>query len=227
MKTKNEIQYSRMIRYFVEAACSIVDEEGERCATARNIAARAGYNVATLYNYFENLSHLLYFVHVRDLKDYAMALPEATRGITHPILLYMKVWECFNSYAFRRPQSYLDIFFGEHNQTLNQSLQLYYEAFPEELPPDGLQFYPMFKLSDIHGRDYTNLLEAARQGLLAEQDVRDASLVNSVLFGGMLRRFLFSDGEETAAEMARLTTRYQAHTLIGFGISKGLLEEYL
>ena len=68
-KTKKEIQNERKIRYFVEAAWNIEDTEGKEAITARQVADLAGYNVATLYNYFENLDHLLAFASLRHLRD--------------------------------------------------------------------------------------------------------------------------------------------------------------
>ncbi|MBE5959849.1 MAG: helix-turn-helix transcriptional regulator [Lachnospiraceae bacterium] len=36
----------------METACEIIETEGIEAATIRNIAAKAGYNSATIYSYF-------------------------------------------------------------------------------------------------------------------------------------------------------------------------------
>ena len=46
------IRKKRMRRYFVEAAKKIIQEEGIDGVTLRKVAKGAGYNGATLYNYF-------------------------------------------------------------------------------------------------------------------------------------------------------------------------------
>lgn len=225
--SKKEMQQHRTVRYFVEAACSIADSQGIDAVTARKVAEQAGYNVATLYNYFDNLTHLLYFTHLRHLKDYAQALPHALHNISHPILLYMKVCECFNEYGFQKPQQYYTIFFSEHSEHFNEYLRRYYDAFPEELPPEGLYFYPVFMQNDVHQKDYNALMAAAKKGFLRSEDVLDIVRVNFLIFGGMLRHFLSFPSEVGApGEAARITTRYQAHTLAGYGVSPELLKDY-
>ncbi|MCI8639504.1 MAG: TetR/AcrR family transcriptional regulator [Coprococcus sp.] len=227
MIKKKEIQRHRMVRYFVEAACSIADSQGTDAVTARKVAELAGYNAATLYNYFDNLPHLLYFIHLRHLKDYAQALPHAIRDIDHPILLYMKICECFNEHGFQKPQQYYTIFFSEHSEKFNEHLRLYYDAFPEELPPEGLYFYPAFKQNDVHQKDYNALMAAARKGFLKEEDVVDIVRINFLIFGGMLRHFLSFPSEIGSADKAAcIATRYQAHTLAGYGVSPELLTDY-
>ncbi len=55
-----EIQQQRMKDYFKEAAKEILRGEGLKVASARNIAERAGYSYATLYNYFDDLPSLIF-----------------------------------------------------------------------------------------------------------------------------------------------------------------------
>ncbi|HAK46421.1 MAG TPA: hypothetical protein DCO79_10955 [Spirochaeta sp.] len=62
-----ELQKQRMTSYFIEAAKEILRGEGLKVASARNIADKAGYSYATLYNYFEDLSTLI-FECVRDFQ---------------------------------------------------------------------------------------------------------------------------------------------------------------
>ena len=57
---KKEIQRQRMMKYFIEAGKQIILEEGVKNVTVRKVADLAGYSYATLYNYFEDLSALLY-----------------------------------------------------------------------------------------------------------------------------------------------------------------------
>ena len=56
----SEIQKQRMADYFKEAAKEILRGEGIKAASARNIAERAGYSYATLYNYFDDLPALIF-----------------------------------------------------------------------------------------------------------------------------------------------------------------------
>ena len=63
----SELQQQRMRTYFIDATKEILRGEGLKVASARNIAERAGYSYATLYNYFEDLTTLI-FESVRDFQ---------------------------------------------------------------------------------------------------------------------------------------------------------------
>lgn len=226
-KTKKEIQTERMIRYFVEAAWNIEDTEGFDAITARKVADLAGYNVATLYHYFDDLDHLLTFASLRHLRDYALALPKHAEGIDDPLMLYMKTWECFNYYGFQKPGMYKHMFFGKFADQYNSSLKLYYDIFPEQLPKDGLRFYPMLHERELHKRDYTCLLASAEAGYIPMEKVKTISDMNVLIFRGMLDRLSDVGVDYSPEEAARLVTNYHARTMIGFGVDRKYLEEFL
>ncbi|MDC7226585.1 MAG: TetR/AcrR family transcriptional regulator [Spirochaetales bacterium] len=69
----SELQKQRMTQYFIDAAKEILRGEGLKVASARNIADKAGYSYATLYNYFEDLTSLI-FECVRDFQAELEAL---------------------------------------------------------------------------------------------------------------------------------------------------------
>lgn len=58
MKNK-EIQEERVRGYFIQAANEILRGEGISNLSVRNVAEKAGYSYATLYNYFKNIDELL------------------------------------------------------------------------------------------------------------------------------------------------------------------------
>lgn len=58
--SKKNIQEERMKKYFIDAAKEIIRGEGIEAVSARNIAERAGYSYATLYNYFDNINDLIF-----------------------------------------------------------------------------------------------------------------------------------------------------------------------
>ena len=55
-----EIQEQRMRGYFIQATKEILRGEGLRSLSVRNIADKAGYSYATLYNYFKDLKELIF-----------------------------------------------------------------------------------------------------------------------------------------------------------------------
>jgi AcrR family transcriptional regulator len=65
---KKEIQEQRMKGYFVQATKELLKGEGLRSISVRNIADRAGYSYATLYNYFKDIKDLI-FECVKDFQN--------------------------------------------------------------------------------------------------------------------------------------------------------------
>lgn len=60
-KMKNrKIQEERMKGYFVQATKEILKAEGIGSLSVRNIADKAGYSYATLYNYFKDVNDLIF-----------------------------------------------------------------------------------------------------------------------------------------------------------------------
>lgn len=57
---KKEIQEQRMKGYFIQATKEIIKGEGIKSVSVRNIADRAGYSYATLYNYFKDIKDLIF-----------------------------------------------------------------------------------------------------------------------------------------------------------------------
>ncbi len=55
-----EIQEQRIKGYFIEATKEILKGEGLKSLSVRNIAERAGYSYATLYNYFKDVKDLIF-----------------------------------------------------------------------------------------------------------------------------------------------------------------------
>ncbi len=57
---KNTVQEERMKNYFIQATKEILRGEGLKVVSVRNIAERAGYSYATLYNYFSDVNELIF-----------------------------------------------------------------------------------------------------------------------------------------------------------------------
>jgi len=65
---KKEIQEQRIRGYFIEATKELLKGEGLKSVSVRNIADRAGYSYATLYNHFNDAKDLI-FVCVKDFQN--------------------------------------------------------------------------------------------------------------------------------------------------------------
>ena len=56
----NTIQEERVKGYFIAAAKDLIRGEGLEVVSTRNVAQRAGYSYATLYNYFKDVRDLIF-----------------------------------------------------------------------------------------------------------------------------------------------------------------------
>ncbi|UZN00738.1 TetR/AcrR family transcriptional regulator [Lysinibacillus sp. MHQ-1] len=93
-----------MWKYFVDATAEIIEEEGLENVTIRKVADKAGYNSATIYNYFSEISHLLFFASMRCMQDYTNEVARYIERGKDPIDKYLLAWECFCQYSFKQPQ---------------------------------------------------------------------------------------------------------------------------
>ena len=69
----------RIMIYFIEATQKLIQSEGIDGLSIRKIATEAGYNSATIYNYFQDLEHLTLFASVCYLRDYVIALANSLK----------------------------------------------------------------------------------------------------------------------------------------------------
>lgn len=220
-----EIQKKRMMSYFLEATIKIMEEEGIEKVTIRKVASMAGFNSATLYNYFENLNHLLFFASLKYLKEYAKDLGSFVKGSKNSIETYLKVWECFSYHSYIRPEIYNLIFFnGFSHSAINDSIKTFYSIFPEELTEESQKFLPMLLEDNIYLRDYKLLQASVEEGFIKEKDIYSINEMNVLIYEGMLSRILNKNYSCTVEESVEKTLKYVKKTLISYGVDKSLLE---
>lgn len=172
--------------YFIEAADGIIKEDGIENVTIRKTADRAGYNSATLYNYFENADHLKFFAAMRYIKDYALALPKYLEGIDNPVDIFIKVWECFCHFSYKNPRIYHAIFFADLDNSLEDYVVEYYKLFPEDLGDQKDNISTMLLKSNIYERGMATLGACVEEGFLKKDDAEDLNEMATILYKGIL-----------------------------------------
>ncbi|KOS60251.1 TetR/AcrR family transcriptional regulator [Lysinibacillus agricola] len=130
---RKEIQMSRMWQYFVDATAQIIEEEGIKNVTARKVAVKAGYTSSTIYNYFGDLSQLIFFASMRFINDYIKEVPGyMDQGETY-LEKYILSWECFCNHSFKQPEIYHAIFIADLGETPKSLLENYYAVYNNDL----------------------------------------------------------------------------------------------
>lgn len=175
------------MRYFIDAAQAILEEEGIKGLTIRKVADKAGYNSATLYSYFENLEHLTFYASLKYLRSYLLALRDAELP-SDALQRFLMIWRLFSIESFRNPDYYYNIFFMSQHFKFNDSIRRYFEIYPEEL--DGLSedLLPMLLETNIYQRDFESLKRCVKDGYILDKDVAEINDIIVLLFESYLQR---------------------------------------
>lgn len=175
-KTENQsgntisIKRKRIMVYFIEATEKLIREEGIDALSIRKIASEAGYNSATLYNYFEDLEHLVLFASVRYLREYVVGLQETVRPDMNALEIYRAIYLKFSETSFASPEIFYNMFFGRYSRKLNEVLKQYYELFPAELGEHTGFVRSMLLQGNIYSRDLISLDSLVEGGFVREEN---------------------------------------------------------
>ena len=96
LDNKLTIKRKRIMSYFIEAAEKLIRTEGLDGLSIRKIAGEAGYNSATIYNYFNDLEQLALFGSVCYLREYVAMLEQEWKPDMRAIDQYRTIYHCFN-----------------------------------------------------------------------------------------------------------------------------------
>lgn len=205
---KKAIQTIRMMGYFIDATVRIIEEEGIENVTIRKVSDLAGYNSATIYNYFGDLSHLIFFASLKVLRKYTRALPAYMEKGNNPLEKYLLLWECFCQYSFSEPQIYYAIFSSDVGGDPKELMDEYYDLFPDDLdhlPPD---LKPMFLESNITNRDRIAMKKCVEAGYIKEANAEHIHEMIKLMWQGMLTLVLNHRYDYTADEATKITMNY-------------------
>lgn len=199
--------------YFIEAVNKIIEDEGFEAITIRKVSDIAGYNSATLYNYFENLDHLVFFASMKYLKEYVLNLSKYLKDTKNPIDKYFRIWKCFCYHSFKKPKIYYTIFFDKFSTSLNDDIKEYYSIFPEELGEQTKDLLPMLLGQNIYDRNRSILRSGISEFLVKKEDLEDINEMHLLIYHGMLSRILNKQVNYTVDEAVDRTLFYMKQTI--------------
>ncbi|WHY01783.1 TetR/AcrR family transcriptional regulator [Neobacillus sp. DY30] len=205
---KKEIQMSRMWTYFVDATAEIIEEEGIDKITIRKVAERAGYNSATIYNYFSELSHLVFFASMKFLKTYTEEVAIYMEKGNTPIEKYLLAWQCFCKHSFKAPQIFHAIFImdlGEHPEDL---LEEYYKLYPNDLINIPEELKPILFERNMDKRGLGLLQAAASEGQIKVENIDGINELTNLIWQGMLSNILNNRTHYNLEEAEKITMNY-------------------
>ena len=148
------IKKKRVMMYFIEATQELILDEGLEKLSIKKIAEKAGYNSATIYNYFENLEVLILYASINYLKDYLNDLKNEITEDMKAIEVYETVYKIFTKHSFERPEIFHTLFFGKYSYKLENIIKKYYEIFPDEIEGHIDLTKAMLIQGNIYDRDW-------------------------------------------------------------------------
>jgi AcrR family transcriptional regulator len=208
--SKNKtIQRTRMWKYFVEATAQIILEEGVPNVTIRKIADLAGYNSATIYNYFSELSHLVFFASMKFLKPYTDAAVHVYQASDLTAQeRYIRVWEIFCQHSFQNPQIFHAIFIADLGSQPEELLKHYYSVYPADLIAIPEELQQMLGTHNITKRGHFSLELLVKEGHLQQEKIDAINELTLLIWQGMFTAFLNNRSNYTPDEATRHTVRY-------------------
>ena len=116
---KNPIQEERIKGYFIQAAMEILRGEGIRDLSVRNVAEKAGYSYATLYNYFKDLNELLTVCITEFLNENEAGITSAVQYIPKGKQRLAVIYFTYIKYFVQYPGIFELTYFGKNKNSRN------------------------------------------------------------------------------------------------------------
>ncbi|TQR21623.1 TetR/AcrR family transcriptional regulator [Psychrobacillus vulpis] len=205
---KKEIKRRRMWTYFIDATEELIKTEGFQQVTIRNVAEKAGYNSATLYNYFGEFSHLLFFASFKFLRPYLEKVTKEMKKEEDPIQKYIVAWECYSEYSFNNPEIFNAVFLmdlGDHPENL---LDRYYELYPSDLLEIPEELHPLLFDRNISSRGRFALSGIVAAGILSEEKAEELNELTNLVWQGMFSNLLNNRAFYSPEEAHERTMKY-------------------
>lgn len=197
-----------MLKYFIDATAEIIEKENIEAVTIRKVADIAGYNSATIYNYFENLNHLISLASMKFVRDYTKALPNCIKKASNTIEKTLLVWECFCYHSYKSPEIYNAIFVANLNRTVPNYIKEFYDIYPEFLNQMPEDIVEMLTKDDIYDRSLVLLNECADEGFFNKNDLNEINEITYFIYEGMLSNILNNKFNGSIDEAVEKTIRY-------------------
>lgn len=204
-----EIQMQRMWQYFVDATVEIIDEKGIENVTIREIATRAGYNSATIYNYFQEVSHLIFFASLKYLNKYIQELPKQMEKGESALDQYLLSWESFCRHSFEEPEVYYAIFLEDLGEKPEELLNYYYDIYQTDLYGEVTEdIRTLITEYNFSTRSKNALRQSVEEGMLSKETLLIINERTLLIWQGMLITILNNRRHLTAEEATHKTMQH-------------------
>lgn len=205
INTRNqELKKARMTRYFIDAVKELAKSQPVFSITLRDIARQAGFNSATLYNYFKNMEQFMAFALMDLTSEMWMENTRREQTITDPMQQYFSLWEVQCRTAFENPNLFLYFFLMDDKQPVYDVGPSYFAIFKERWVQIGPRFRAQLSNASFQKKNQNYLMPCVEAGYLREEDLAELVRDADILFGGILLQVLRRPHEPVhVSEMTR------------------------
>ena len=167
---KLNIKKRRVMMYFIEATQELILNEGIENLSIKKIADTAGYNTATIYNYFEDLEELILYSSIDYLKIYLKDLKSEIKSNMKAIEMYETIYKVFVHHSFEKPEIFHTLFFGKYSYKIKKIIKKYYEIFPDDITGQTDITKSVLVEGNIHNRDLPVIKQMIKEGSILEEE---------------------------------------------------------
>lgn len=191
--SKKELQKKRTKKYFIDAAKQIIAEEGIENLSVRKVGDIAGYSYATIYNYFKDLNHLLWYVAVDILEEIEKKLYTVVKTPDSSFDKLRKLNDVYISYYIDNPHAYYLLFLKQFSK-----------------PEDIVQDQEIPALANIVS---TTLQQSVDEGFISDDEI---PIITDLLIGtihGLLLLYFSNKRQFTTEELYDKANRSMEYLL--------------
>ncbi|WP_051188665.1 TetR/AcrR family transcriptional regulator [Proteocatella sphenisci] len=194
------LQKRRTVRYFIDAVKQIQEKEGLDAVNIRKIGDIAGYNSATIYNYFDSIEHLIFFASMEYFREYIKELPGALKDEKDSLERYIIIWNCFLKHAFRYPKNYYAIFLAKEGERTRDYIDDYYKLYPMDKSGMSQDIKDMMSEKDLFSRGNIAAKECIKQGYFSEIEGYVMNDIITYIFESFIFRVIHNGLDPETAE---------------------------
>lgn len=205
---EDDIKKKRILKAFINSVREVINDEGIENVTIRKIANVAGYNSATIYNYFDNLNQLIFFGAISFLDDYVQAIPFYINKSDDALEQFLLIWECFVKNSFENPNIFYAIFTENIGDNSEDLFKKYYQLFPEELNNIPKKYIPMLLESELSKRCSIHIKPCIKAGYFTTEIAKEVDERMRLIYHGMLSLMVNNRLNYSQQEAAELYMKY-------------------
>ena len=218
---KKIIQRRRKMSHFIDASDQIISEKGIDGLTIRGVSEIAGYNSATLYGYFSNLDHLIYYTYMKHVSELDQLLKPAFDLSGNPTDALEVVWRLFCKYAYENTSVVYTLMLSPYSVDFKEILDDYTEIYRSSSETDESEIPGLLFTESIFDAVMSKLRAFEKDLNLEEEEVEELNSFIQTYFQGQLVRTMTLDSEISLEYYLSRMVRFIEQIIWSYTVKRG------